>query len=107
MKERLRALRETLLERAGGGQGAVVVDTGRVVDRAVAVRAGVGWYGKNAMVLTPEAGSWVMLGELLTTVALLSDPPLAKSCGRCTRCLDRCPTGALVAPGVVDSRRCI
>jgi epoxyqueuosine reductase len=84
-----------------------VVDTGRGVDRAVAVRAGVGWYGKNAMVLTPDAGSWVVLGELVTTVALPPDEPLFKGCGHCVRCLERCPTGALVAPGVVDSRRCI
>jgi epoxyqueuosine reductase len=108
MKERLGELRGFLVEAAGADATcAVVVDTGRVVDRAVAVRAGLGWYGKNAMVLTPEAGSWVMLGELVTTIELPADEPLAKSCGHCTRCLDRCPTGALLAPGVVDSRRCI
>jgi epoxyqueuosine reductase len=109
MKARLGELRDFLVEAAGGpdAHAAVVVDTGRVVDRAVAVRAGLGWYGKNAMVLTPEAGSWVMLGELITTVELSPDQPLAKACGRCTRCLEQCPTGALIAPGVVDSRRCI
>ena len=109
MKERLRALRELLLDGAGGedGEAAVVVDTGRVVDRAVAVRSGLGWYGKNAMVLSPTHGSWLMLGEIVTTVALPADEELRKSCGRCTRCLDRCPTGAIVAPGVIDSRRCI
>src|SRR5205085_3704580 len=64
-------------------------------------------YGKNAMVLTPDTGSWVMLGEILTTVGLPPDRPLATGCGRCTRCLDGCPTGAIVAPGVIDSRRCI
>ncbi|HEV8635814.1 MAG TPA: tRNA epoxyqueuosine(34) reductase QueG [Chloroflexota bacterium] len=109
MKERMRELREFLLAEAGahGEQVAVVVDTGRVVDRAVAVRSGLGWYGKNAMVLSPTFGSWLMLGELVTTVPLPVDEPLRKSCGRCTRCLDRCPTGAIVAPGVIDSRRCI
>src|SRR5206468_1986421 len=101
MKERMRELREFLLAEAGahGEQVAVVVDTGRVVDRAVAVRSGLGWYGKNAMVLSPTFGSWLMLGELVTTIPLPPDDALRKSCGRCTRCLDRCPTGAIVAPG--------
>jgi epoxyqueuosine reductase len=107
MKRRLRALGDELVERAGQGHAAVVVDTGRVVERAAAVRAGLGWYGKNAMVLAPGLGSWIMLGELVTTVELPPDPALEKSCGRCTRCLDLCPTGAIVAPGVIDSRRCI
>ena len=107
LKSRLAELRAFLLDQAPAGHCAVVVDTGRVVDRAVAVRSGVGWYGKNAMVLTAEAGSWVVLGELVTTIALPPDEPLAKGCGHCVRCLECCPTGALVAPGVVDSRRCI
>ena len=107
MKARLGELKAFLIEAAGAESCAVVVDTGRVVDRATAVRAGVGWYGKNAMVLTPETGSWVLLGEMITDVPLPTDEPLAKSCGHCVRCLQRCPTGALVAPGVVDSRRCI
>jgi epoxyqueuosine reductase len=107
MKERMGELRDLLLAEAPGGEVAVVVDTGRVVDRAVAVRSGLGWYGKNAMVLAPGLGSWLMLGELVTTVPLRADEPLRKSCGRCTRCLDRCPTGAILAPGVIDSRRCI
>jgi epoxyqueuosine reductase len=107
MKERLRELRELMLAHAPGEEVAVVVDTGRVVDRAVAVRSGLGWYGKNAMVLSPTFGSWLMLGELVTTIELPVDEPLRKSCGRCTRCLDLCPTGAIVAPGVIDSRRCI
>ena len=107
MKHRLRALGDALIEFAGHGHAAAVVDTGRVVDRAAAVRAGLGWYGKNAMVLSPGLGSWLMLGELLTTVELPPDEPLEKSCGRGTRCLDLCPTGAIVAPGVIDSRRCI
>jgi epoxyqueuosine reductase len=107
MKERLRALRARLLELAPSETCAVVVDTGRVVDRAVAARAGLGWYGKNALILTPGAGSWVLLGEIVTTIALPPDQPLRKACGSCTRCLDECPTGAILAPGVVESRRCI
>jgi epoxyqueuosine reductase len=107
MKPRLGALRERLLELAPTETFAVVVDTGRVVDRAVAARAGLGWYGKNALILTPSAGSWVMLGEIVTTLALPPDRPLQKSCGSCSRCLAECPTGAILAPGVVESRRCI
>jgi epoxyqueuosine reductase len=107
MKARLGALRERLLELAPAETFAVVVDTGRVVDRAVAARAGLGWYGKNALILTPSAGSWVMLGEIVTTLALPPDRPLQKSCGSCSRCLGECPTGAILAPGVVESRRCI
>ena len=107
MKQHLRCLADDLVSAAGGGHVAVVVDTGRVVERAAAVRAGLGWYGKNAMVLSPGLGSWLMLGEMVTTVDLRPDPPIEKSCGRCTRCLDLCPTGAIVAPGVIDSRRCI
>src|SRR5207247_2098827 len=83
-----------LAEREPADTFAVVVDTGRVVDRAVAARAGLGWYGKNALILTPAAGSWVMLGEIVTTLALPLDQPLRKSCGSCTRCLSECPTGA-------------
>ena len=107
LKSGLRQLRSHLLAMMPDALGAVVVDTGRVIDRAVAARSGLGWYGKNTMILTPNAGSWVMLGELITTIDLPPDPPLNTHCGRCIRCLDRCPTGAIVAPGVIDSRRCI
>ena len=84
-----------------------LADTARITDRAVAQRAGLGWYGKNTNLLTHDYGSWVLLGELLLDVALPPDPPLKTHCGACTRCLPACPTGALVAPGVLDNRRCI
>lgn len=83
------------------------VDTGPMVDRAAAVRAGIGWFGKNANVLTREFGSWVLLGEIITTLELPPDAPLAKSCGQCVECLVRCPTGAIGPDGRVDGRRCI
>jgi len=84
-----------------------LVDTARIVDRAVAQRAGLGWYGKNTNLLNRQFGSWVLLGELLLDVALPPDEPVKTHCGSCTRCLPSCPTGALIAPGVLDNDRCI
>jgi len=84
-----------------------LVDTARITDRAVAQRAGLGWYGKNSNLLTHEFGSWVLLGELLLDVELPPDAPLRTHCGSCTRCMPACPTGAIVAPGVIDNDRCI
>ena len=85
----------------------VFVDTGRMVDRAVAQRAGLGWYGKNTNILTKEWGSWVFLSELVTSLELEPDEPLGANCGRCELCLHACPTNAFVAPYVLDNRRCI
>lgn len=83
------------------------VDTGRMVDRAVAQRAGLGWYGKNANLLTHQFGSWVFLAEVLTNLPLPPDPPLRTHCGNCQACVPACPTGAIVAPGVIHNDRCI
>ncbi|CAB4750471.1 unannotated protein [freshwater metagenome] len=95
--------------RAAGWRTRVVVDDNALVDRAAAVRAGIGWYGKSSNVLLPGRGSWFVLGSLLTDAALVEhDPPgVADGCGPCRRCLDGCPTEAIVAPGVVDARRCL
>lgn len=82
-------------------------DTGPVLDRAAAFRAGVGWYGKSTMILTEEQGTWVFLAEIITDLNLEYTKPLKKNCGSCTRCIDACPTGAIVAPYQVDARRCI
>jgi epoxyqueuosine reductase len=91
-----------------GWTARVVLDDNALVDRAAAHRAGLGWYGKNANVLVPGIGSWVVLGSVLTDAPL---PPAAgpepDGCGPCRQCLDHCPTGAIVAPGVVDARRCL
>jgi len=78
-----------------------------MADRAAAVRAGIGVYGKNGNVLTRECGSWVLLGEVITTLELPADQPLAKTCGQCVECIVRCPTQAIGPDGRVDSRRCI
>lgn len=83
------------------------VDTGRMVDRAVAQRSGLGWYGKNTNILSREWGSWLFLSEIVTALDLVPDPPIAASCGHCTKCLEACPTNAFVAPGVLDATRCI
>jgi len=107
LKGRLAQLIEFLRERVPDARCAAIVDTGRLVDRAVARRAGVGWYGKNTNILTLRYGSWVYLGEILTDIALPPDRPTRRNCGRCTACLVACPTGALIAPGVIDNPRCI
>jgi epoxyqueuosine reductase len=86
------------------------VDTGRMVDRAVAQRAGLGWYGKNTNILTHGWGSWIFLAEIVANLPFAPqevDPPLKANCGHCEICLHACPTGALPAPYVLDNRRCI
>lgn len=108
IKLKLRKLHSLLEERLGRPVGArISVDSGPVVDRAVAARSGLGWYGKNTNILTSELGSWVLLGAMILDVELPESKPVRKSCGACTLCLTACPTGALVAPGVLDSRKCI
>jgi epoxyqueuosine reductase len=102
-------LREKLdaLGRRLGGQYRVLVDENDHVDREGAVRAGVGFYGKNTMLITRRHGSWVVLGTLVTDVEVEPSPRLALDCGSCTLCIEACPTGALDEPGVLDSTRCL
>jgi epoxyqueuosine reductase len=102
-------LREKLdaLGRALGGRYRVLVDANQHVDREGAARSGVGFYGKNTMLITRRFGSWVVLGTLVTTVELESTPPLDADCGSCTLCIDACPTDALDEPGVLDATRCL
>lgn len=108
-----RALRESLEAvaahlRSHGWTARVLVDDNALVDREAAYRAGLGWYGKNTNVLLPGQGSWFVLGSVVTTAPLeADDAPIADGCGACRRCIDGCPTGAIVAPGVVDARRCL
>ena len=108
MKRRMRDLVRELEKELGSGMAARwYVDDGPMLDRAAANRAGIGWFGKNTNILTPQFGSWVFLGQIITDLELEPDAPLQKSCGACVRCIDDCPTGAIVAPYVVDNSRCI
>jgi epoxyqueuosine reductase len=104
---RLRRLAEWVEERSGE-RARAFVDTGPVLERAWAERAGLGWIGKNANLISRRLGSWLLLGELLTTAEVEPDArPHAEFCGSCTACLDACPTRAIVEPGLVDANRCI
>jgi len=102
----LRSKLEQLGERLGGSYR-VLVDENQHVDREGAARAGVGFYGKNTLLITRHHGSWVVLGTVVTTADFERSSPLALDCGSCTRCIDACPTGALDEPGILDSTKCL
>lgn len=101
----LEAVATTLTSR--GFQAEILVDDDRLVDRAAAVRAGLGWWGKSTIVITPGVGPWFVIGSVVTDAELAPDEPMVRSCGTCDACLPACPTGALVAPGVLDTRLCL
>jgi epoxyqueuosine reductase len=107
----LRALLEqvahTIDAIAGEPASAIACDTAPLAERAFAARAGLGWIGKHTNLIAPQLGSFVFLGEVVTSLALEPDPPLRKSCGSCTRCVSACPTGALRGDYTIDATRCI
>jgi epoxyqueuosine reductase len=107
LRDRLSKLEAFLKEKVPDIQVKSMVDTGELSDRAVAERAGIGWSGKNCSIITPEFGSYVYLGEMITNFPFPPDTPMEDQCGSCTKCLDICPTGALVQGGQLDSSKCI
>jgi epoxyqueuosine reductase len=106
LRKRLRKL-AAWIRREHGAEAAPLVDTSPILERAWARRAGVGFVGKHGCVISPGLGSYLLLGEVVTTLALTPDAPMDERCGTCTRCLDACPTRAFVAPWVLDARRCV
>jgi epoxyqueuosine reductase len=107
IKTRLHELADWIRQMARGCQTRACVDTAPVLEKDLAARGGIGWMGKNTCVIHPQIGSWLLLGEIITTLALPPDEPMADHCGSCTRCIDACPTQALTAPYQLDARRCI
>ncbi|HEV2903674.1 MAG TPA: tRNA epoxyqueuosine(34) reductase QueG, partial [Pyrinomonadaceae bacterium] len=106
--EKLRELRNWIKQQWPEAEGKVCVDIQPVMDKAWAVRAGLGWMGKHTNVITRDYGSWVFLGELLLNLELEYEvDQLADQCGSCTLCLEACPTGAIVEPYVLDANLCI
>ncbi len=107
LRERLQKLEQFLHEQVPEIKTEIMVDTGALSDRAVAERAGLGWVGKNTSLITKEFGSWVYLGEMLTSAPFPPDHPIEEECGDCTMCIDSCPTGAIIQGGQLDSTRCV
>ncbi|WP_339254061.1 tRNA epoxyqueuosine(34) reductase QueG [Sporosarcina sp. FSL W8-0480] len=107
LREKLQLLEQFIAERVPDAKMRSMVDTGELSDRAVAQRAGIGWSAKNCAVITPEFGSYVYLGEMITNIPFEPDVPMEDQCGDCTLCLDACPTGALIQGGQLNAQRCI
>ncbi|NND45468.1 MAG: tRNA epoxyqueuosine(34) reductase QueG [Xanthomonadales bacterium] len=107
MRNRLQKLASRVEDAIGPFGYRVFVDSAPVLEKALAEKAGLGWIGKHSNVLSREAGSWFFLGEIYTDLPLPVDEPASEHCGACTRCIDVCPTRAIVAPFEVDARRCI
>lgn len=107
LRARVRRLAAFVRTLGDGVQARPMVDTAPVLERAWAARAGLGFVGKNGLVIAPGQGSFLLLGEVVTTLALEPDTPIAERCGECTRCLDACPTGAFPRPFVLDAKRCV
>jgi epoxyqueuosine reductase len=107
LRDRLNKLEEFIRSKVPDAQLKSMVDTGELSDRAVAERAGIGWSGKNCSIITPEFGSFVYLGEMITNIPFPPDTPLEDRCGTCNKCVEVCPTGALVQGGQLNAQKCI
>nr|WP_231607584.1 tRNA epoxyqueuosine(34) reductase QueG [Fictibacillus sp. 18YEL24] len=107
LREKLSLLEAFIIEKVPGAAVKSMVDTGELSDRAVAERAGIGWSAKNCAIMSPEFGSYMYLGEMITNIAFPADTPMEDQCGSCNKCVDACPTNALVQGGQLDSSKCI
>lgn len=107
MRKRLQKLAQKIEQRSGPFAYRVFVDSAPVMEKALAEKAGLGWIGKHSNLINQKAGSWFFLGEIYTDLPLPVDTPASEHCGACTKCIDICPTQAIVAPFSVDARRCI
>ena len=106
VKKALKALARFIVD-AAPSELKVFVDTAPVMEKPLSAAAGIGWQGKHSNLLNRDHGSWLLLGVIYTTLEIEPDEPAAEHCGSCTRCIDACPTDAIIAPGLVDARRCI
>lgn len=107
LRERLVPFVEWLDSVRPGHRWRICIDSAPLLERAFAAASGLGFFGKNSLLITPRLGSFMLLAEIVTTAAIEPDPPVPGTCGTCTRCIDACPTGAITAPGIVDARRCL
>lgn len=107
LRDALKRLEDFIRERVPDAVMESMVDTGVLVDRAVAERAGIGFSGKNCSIISPKMGSWIYLGEMVTNLPFPPDTPVTEGCGSCTKCIDACPTGALVGPGQLNAQACV
>jgi len=107
IKGRLHTLADWIRQTVPEAQTRTCVDTAPVMEKDLAARAGIGWVGKNTCTINAHIGSWLLLGEIITTLDLPADKPATDHCGTCRRCIDACPTGAITAPYQLDARRCI
>ncbi|HAI77375.1 MAG TPA: tRNA epoxyqueuosine(34) reductase QueG [Microscillaceae bacterium] len=107
VKQKLKGLMEAIHEEIGQVSGRAFVDSAPVMDKAWAQKSGAGWIGKHSNLINRKAGSFFFIGELILDLPLVYDSPVGDYCGTCTRCIDACPTEAIVAPYVVDGSRCI
>ncbi|MCU9612807.1 tRNA epoxyqueuosine(34) reductase QueG [Caldibacillus lycopersici] len=107
LKYRLQKLADFITVNYSEARVKSMVDTGELSDRAVAERAGIGWSGKNCSIITPEFGSYVYLGEMITNIPFEPDTPIEDMCGSCNKCVEACPTGALVQGGQINAKACI
>jgi epoxyqueuosine reductase len=107
IKDQLKALTNALTKSIGAIEGRIFVDSAPILEKAWAAKSGLGWIGKNSNLINPKAGSFYFLAEWICDLALEPDGPMKDYCGTCTKCIDACPTDAIVAPYVVDGSKCI